>query len=104
MTTIVGIAVFIGYIGAIVLLSRHFGAKPTNVVRTNAEPQSSRKDLVVWYYASAKEAQTRRKRIIAKFELDPEKVVVKRRWVKARDGKVFDAYAVVITDPAYGWS
>jgi len=104
MITIVGFAIFAGYIVAIVLLTRHSSAKPMNAGQTHVEPQAPRKDLVIWYYASAKEAQTRRKRIIAKFELDPEKVVVKRRWIKARDGKVLDAYAVVITDPAYGWS
>lgn len=104
MITIVGIAIFVGYIVAIVLLTRHFTEKPKNAGQTQLEPQAPRKDLVIWYYASAKEAHTRRKRIIAKFALDPEKVVVKRRWIKTRDGKLLDAYAVVVTDPAYGWT
>lgn len=101
MITIVGISLFFGYILAVILLATHFSAKPTNAGR--AREVAPRKDFVVWYYTSATDAQIRRKRIIDKFELDPEKVVVKRRWLKARDGKVVDAYAVVITDPAYTW-
>lgn len=103
MITIVGISLFFGYILAVALLAMHYGAKPSNAERAPEVMQDPRKDFVVWYYTSATDAQTRRKRIIDKFALDPEKVVVKRRWLKARDGKVVDAYAVVITDPAYTW-
>lgn len=99
MITILGIALVVGYIVGIVVLARHFrvGAKSATEVR----PPAPRSDFVVWYYSSASEAQTRRRRIISKFELDPDKVVVRRKWIKSRNGKIMDAYAVVITDPAY---
>jgi hypothetical protein len=104
MITVLGISLFLGYILGVVLLATHFSAKQTNTASVPEQPQAARNDFVVWYYTSVTDAQTRRKRIIDKFELDPNKVVVKRRWLKSREGKIVDAYAVVITDPAYTWS
>jgi hypothetical protein len=104
MTTLFGIILLGCYFVAIIFLAKRFGAQEAPPVKPSpAKEGASGEGVILRYYPTIHRAATRRKRVIDKFNLDPESVTIQRRRVRLTDGNVHNAYAVVVKDPQFSF-